>query len=178
LEQGLNIIFNFFLFLYLFFRNVYLDEFPVICMIQERGECPGKYCLLREIYPKMDLSATDLDKLAGELVLVDWDVLVDVNEGCQNHCARKYIAERRFTIRMLEQQRCISDYRYLLGEKEHRKVSSAEAAKRWIRDGFAESFSEVWKDYHSQGRSVRHWDLYVDTEKRRLEARKLLSRAG
>jgi len=46
--------------------------------------------------------------------------------------------------RTVMQFRLIMDYRYLLGTKLNREVKDEEAAKFWVREGFAKKFAEVY----------------------------------
>jgi len=128
-------------------------------------EDSGKeYCLLRELFPSDRIESLETSKFGKHVI--GPGALEDISDGCKINCIRKQIAAKRYNRRQIEQLRCIADYRYVLGEKENREVDFEEAAMRWVVNGFAEVFSEVYAKKKSEHKIIRHWDLYEDSEKK------------
>ena len=124
------------------------------------------YCLLRELLPSARLDSMDIEKvLEGKHTIGD-GALDDISDGCDKNCIRKQVAAKICRRRDIEQLMCIEDYREVLGGREGREVDSAEAAIRWVVDGFAEVFAEVYENKKSKHEIIRHRDLYVDSEKK------------
>ena len=143
------------------------EEFEPDDYICERT---GKYCFLNELFAPSDTVSSDILKvLDGEHNMGEGaleDVCDGYDEGCDEGCIRKNLAKKMYSRRKIEQLRCIADYRYILSEQNGGPISPGEAARRWILDGFAAIFAEVYSEKKSKHEIIRHWDLYVDSEKR------------
>jgi hypothetical protein len=64
---------------------------------------------------------------------------------------------RKNLVKEIVQLRCIADFRFILGQKEQRPISQEEAARRWIKERYAESFAIAYNTFG-------HWDLFVKSE--------------
>ena len=123
------------------------------------------YCLLRELLPSERLDSMDIEKVLGSKHTIGDGALDDISDGCENNCIRKQIAAKIYWRRDIEQLRSMEDFKYVLGQIENREINSAEAAIRWVADGFAEAFAKVYSGKKSRNEIIRHWDLYVESEK-------------
>jgi len=127
-------------------------------------EDAGKeYCLLRELFPSERIESIEVSE-SREHVIGE-GALEDISDGCKIDCIRKKLASQRYNRRQIEQLMCIEDYRVVLSGRESREVDSAEAAIRWVVDGFAEVFAGGYANKKSKHEIIRHHDLYVDSEK-------------
>ena len=123
-----------------------------------------KYCLLRELFPSERIESIDVEKiLVGEHTIGE-GALEDISEGCGKDCIRKRLAAKMCRRRNIEQLMCMEDYKEILRQREGREIDSAEAAIRWVVDGFAEVFAEVYENKKSHHEIIRHKDLYIDSE--------------
>ena len=124
-----------------------------------------EYCLLRELLPSERLASMDIEKILAGKHMIGEGALDDITDGCDNDCIRKKVAEKIYTRRNIEQLRSMEDFKYVLGQLENRKIDSREAAIRWVADGLAEAFAKVYFGKKSRHEIIKHWDLYVDSEK-------------
>ncbi|MBU2576734.1 MAG: hypothetical protein KKF50_03350 [Nanoarchaeota archaeon] len=125
-----------------------------------------EYCLLRELLPQERLGSMDIEKILENGHTIGEGALIDISDGCDNNCIRKQIAAKIYTRRSLEQLRSMEDFKFVLEQIENREIDSKEGAIRWVADGFAEAFAKVYSGKKSRREIIKHWDLYVEAEKK------------
>jgi len=123
-----------------------------------------EYCLLKELFPSDRIESIDASESKGHVI--GQGALEDISDGCDINCIRKQIAAKLYNRRQIEQLRCIADYKYILGEKENQDIEFEEAGTMWVVNGFAEVFAKVYSEKKSKQEIIRHWNLYIDSEKK------------
>ena len=71
------------------------------------------------------------------------ETLEDIT-NCKKKCILKSIVVRAVTDRDLEQIKCIGTYRDEVGKKEDRRLTWTEITEKWIKEGYAKKFAEVY----------------------------------
>ena len=76
-------------------------------------------------------------------------ILQDILKECPNKegwCFLKEYFETLLDDRTAEQLRLISDYKWFESQKEKRDIEYREAMTRFIKNGFADRFAEIYKE--------------------------------
>ena len=126
--------------------------------------CERGYCFLEEILTPAFLVSCNLEYCTSKKHSIGDGTLEDVTDGCDMDCYLKDIARKVFSRRLLEQLRCIADYKWILGEEIGYNIGMEEATNRWVSDGFAKVFADVYQVKKGNGDIIRHKNLYVETE--------------
>ena len=123
------------------------------------------YCVLKE-----KLLFSSIEHIYDQKILekkhdIGKGTLDDVCNCDNSSCELREIATKKYTRRQLEQIRCIADYAYILGENNNKHFSMDEAGMAWVADGYAGIFAKVYTEKKNKHEVIRHWDLFVETEK-------------
>jgi hypothetical protein len=130
-------------------------------------ERSGVSCFLGELLSDDEIALLNVPEVLGRKHDLGEGALEDVCSGsgaCANDCVRRKLVTKMFTRRQVEQRFCIETYKDMLAQREGRYVDSGEAMARWIDDGFAEVFAEVYRKKKDGGTMIHHEDLLAETE--------------
>ena len=117
------------------------------------------YCFLREFLTDDTMDRLDVPGVFGSEHTIGKGALPDVTDNCGRICARKQFLSKLSTRRTIEQVRCVADYKLILENANGRDFSLNEAMRRWVADGFAIKFAEVYNEDKRNGKIIRHKDL-------------------
>ncbi|MCK5321537.1 hypothetical protein KAJ38_03075 [Candidatus Pacearchaeota archaeon] len=121
-----------------------------------------EYCFFRELISPEIVASRDISQILIRRRMQK--VLEDLSDGCWINCAQKKIASMTYNERMLVQLRCLVDHRYILGDREKRKISSEEVGVRWVEEGFAKVFAKVFAKKKLNNEVRNHWPMYCEAE--------------
>lgn len=134
-------------------------------MLDYKCKLEHEYCILIDIISNETMSEYIESDNVKNKHNIGKGTLEDVCECAEEDCLLRVIASNKFTRRQLEQIRCIADYKYIVCQNENISMNMDDAAMRWVKNGYAKAFSDVYNDKRDSNKRITHWELFVDVEK-------------